>query len=197
MSFALPISTTVVDKHLSYPNQTGFGLYTYSRFNDDTQQSHTLPTIWQIISKYESFRELIRIARMEDILDDPQANMTIFVPMDLVFPRITMESCINNKIERRDVIAINFELARTMVNSVIIPSMLTTTMMMQSAFTRYKTRDSLNTLTTETSYCAQLSTNRPLRSPFNLVVNGKSKILIHDILASNGIVHTIDKFPYY
>lgn len=197
MSFALPTPTTVVDKYLSRrePILRNPG-YTYGNLGS-VQQESSFPTLWQVISKYDSFRELVRIARMEDIFDDPQANMTIFVPLDLVFPRTTLKSCVNNVVDEKDVIAINFELARTMVNSVIVPSILSTTMMMQSAFARYKTRDSINTLTTETPHCVQFEPNTYTRPPFNIVLNGKSRILIHDIPASNGIVHTIDKFPYY
>lgn len=197
MSFALPTLTTVVDKHVSFrePTLRNSG-YKYSSLSG-LHQTSSLPTLWQVVSKYDSFRELVRIARMEDILNDPQANMTIFVPLDLIFPRITLQTCVDHVVREKDVINIDFECARTMVNSVIVPSILTTTTMMQSAFTRYKTRDSVNTLTTETPHCVQLEPTKYTRPPFNIILNCKSRILAHDIPASNGVVHTIDKFPYH
>jgi hypothetical protein len=200
MSFALPTTITIVDKHPPYPR---------SDLSTVQQGADLPPTIWQIVSKYDSFRELVRIARMEDIFNDPQANMTVFVPLDLLFPRRTLKSCIGEaplpgvgwvphpmRIEEKEVLAIDFELARTMVSSVTIPSVLSTTMMMQSAFTRYKTRDNINTLTIETSHCVQFEPQTYNKPPFGIVLNGKSRILTPDSLASNGMVHTIDKFPY-
>ena len=134
---------------------------------------------------------------MEDIFNDPQAKFTIFVPTDLLFPRITLKACVDREIKEKDILAINFETARLMVNSVTLPSILSTTMMIQSAFTRYKTRNSVNTLTIETPHCVQFEPQTYNRPPFGIVINGKSRIMVPDILASNGMVHTIDTFPYY
>lgn len=197
MSFSLPTTITVVDKYP--PHQPDLQLIqqgTYS-LGSTIASTNTTLTIWQIISKYDSFRELVRIARMEDIFNDPQAKMTVFVPTELSFPRTTLKACVGEKIEEKEILSINFELARTMVNSVIIPSVLSTTMMMQSAFTRYKTRDTINTLTIDTPHCVQFESQTYNRPPFGIVINGKARILIPDNLASNGMVHTIDKFPYY
>jgi uncharacterized surface protein with fasciclin (FAS1) repeats len=208
MSFSLPTTITVVDKYLPHkPDLQLMQRGTYyslasptleqEQVNNDTFSHKSPPTIWKVISKYDSFRELVRIARMEDIFNDPQAKMTIFVPTELVFPRTTLKSCVGDRIEEKEILSINFELARTMVNSVIIPSILSTTMMIQSAFTRYKTRDLINTLTIETPHCVQFESNTYNKPPFGILINGKSRILIPDILTSNGIVHTIDKFPYF
>jgi len=189
MSFALPTTVTVVDKNL--PFQPKLELIPPSRGRKIS------PTIWKIISKYDSFRELVRIARMEDIFDDPQANMTVFVPTDLMFPRTTLKTCIGHKVEEKDILNINFETARKMVNSIIIPNPISTTMMIQSAFTRYRTRDNVNTLIVSTPHCVQFEPYTYNKPPFGLMLNEKARILIPDIYASNGIVHTIDKFPYF
>lgn len=186
MSFALPYINTVVDKYPPY-NQN----FQYH------EQTHILPSIWQIIKKYDSFKEIVQIALMKDILEDSQAKMTIFVPTDFLLPKMTLKTCIGDNIQEKDKLAINFEVARTMVNSLIIPSSLTTTMMIQSAFTRYKTRDSVNTLTIETQHCVQFEPFTYNKPPFGIVINGISKILNPDQIASNGIVHTIDKFPSF
>lgn len=187
MSFSLPTNITIVDKYLPYKSNLEF-------IQSIGKQR---PSIWQLISKYDSFRELVRIARMEDILNDSQANMTVFVPVDLLFPRTVLKACIDQNIEEKEVLSINFELARKMVDSVIIPSVLTTTMMIQSAFTRYKTRDTVNTLIIETPHCVQFEPQTYNKPPFGILINGKSVILNPDSLASNGMVHIIDKFPYF
>ncbi|CCV02246.1 Fasciclin-like protein [Invertebrate iridescent virus 30] len=187
MSFALPTITTIVDK---YPSNFLFGMVQ----NED--KKNLPPTLWQILTKYDSFRELVRIARMEDILNDPQANLTLFIPTDLLFPRTTLKSCVGDSVEEKEILAINFELARKMVNSIIVPGILSTTMMMQSAYTKFKTRDPVNTLTTTTPHCVQFEPQTYNKPPFGIILNGKSRIVIPDILTSNGMVHTIDKFPY-
>lgn len=185
MSFALPTISTIVDK--------------YPPYKPDLQlvQQFAKPTIWQIVSKYDSFRELVRIARMEDIFNDYQANMTVFVPVDLMFPRTTLKACVDRQIKEKDILAINFEMARKMVDSLIVPSVLSTTMMMQSAFTRYKTRDNVNTLTIETPHCVQFEPETYNKPPFGIVINSKARIITPDIKVSNGAVHTVDKFPYF
>ena len=206
MSFVLPTTVTIVDKYPLLRQQ--LELVPDSLFDSSTETTtdhqrspigrhQRLPTIWKIVAKYDSFRELVRIARMEDILDDPQANLTLFIPTDLMFPRTTLKACIGRRIEEKDILAIDFETARKMVNSIIIPSILSTTTMMQSAFTRYRTRDTTNTLTTTTQHCVQFEPQTYNRPPFGLVLNGKARILTPDILASNGLVHTVDMYPYF
>lgn len=191
MSFALPTITTVVEKYPPYEPNLEFIQRPIG------PKVPVPPTLWQIISKYDSFRELVRISRMEDIFNDPQANFTIFIPTDLLFPRTTLKACIDKTIQEKDILAINFETARTMVNSVTLPSVLSTTMMIQSAFSRYKTRNLVNILTIQTPHCVQFEPHTYNKPPFGIVINGKSRIMVPDILASNGMVHTIDKFPYH
>ena len=191
MSFALPTITTVVDK---YPHYNTIQLIQEPQSSLDVKKP---PTLWQIISKYDSFRELVRISRMEDIFNDPQTNMTVFVSLELLFPRTTLKACVDKVVQEKDILAIDFETARTMVDSVTLPSVLRTTMMIQSAFTRYRTRNSINSLTIETPHCVQFESQTYNRPPFGIIINGKSRIITPDILASNGVIHTIDKFPYY
>lgn len=189
MSFALPTTISIVDKYP--PHELNL------EFLPPHQQQSSPLTIWQILSKYDSFRELVRIARMEDIFNDPQAKMTVFIPIDLLFPRTTLKACVDEKINEKEILSINFELARTMVNSVTLPSILSTTMMMQSAFTKYRTRNQINTLTIETPHCVQFEPQTYNKPPFGIVLNGKAQILTPDIFALNGMVHIIDKFPYF
>lgn len=192
MSYALPFTTTIVDKYLQHHN------FIEPKTEQQVEHSTTLPaqTIGQIIAKYDSFRELVHIAQMDNILNDPQANMTVFVPVELLLPKTVLKACVGDNIQERDVLSINFELARQMVNSVVVPHVLTTTIMMQSAYTRYRTRDPVNTLTTNTPHSVQFEPQTYNKPPFGIMLNGKARILIPDIVASNGIVHTIDIFPY-
>jgi hypothetical protein len=192
MSFALPYTISYVDK---YP-RSNLNAATQN-VAVTTQSVRIPPTLWEIVRKYDSFREIVRIARMEDILKDPQANFTIFVPLDLPWPRETLQSCIGNTIAEKDVFGLNFNTARTIVDSLIIPSVLSTTMMMQTAFARYKTRDNVNTLTIETQHCVQFEPETYNKPPFGVILNGKARIFTPDILASNGMVHVVGQLPYY
>jgi uncharacterized surface protein with fasciclin (FAS1) repeats len=203
MSFALPTTTTIVDK---YPiinrrstltsdkaNPNPFGITS----GKDAQVRKE--RIWDVVAKYEPFAELVRVAQMQDLLKDPQTRATVFVPIDLNLSSTTLKSCIgssNQEWSTRSILDITPEIARTMVNSVIVPTPLTTTMMIQSAFTRYRTRDLVNTLIVSTPHCVQFESNIYNRPPFGLLLNNRSRILTPDIHASNGIVHTTDTFPY-
>ena len=210
MSFALPTTITIVNKYPEAPRITRLS----------RPPSGALQSIWQVVddddNKYGSFRELVKIAHMEDILNDPQTKLTMFVPLDFILPKTTISSCFDHiesckarrsgdcasgaistdVIKEKDILAIDFETARTIVNSLIIPSILSTTMMIQSAFRRYKTRNTINTLTVETPHCVQFEPQTFNKPPFGIVLNGRSRILTPDILASNGLLHTIDRSPY-
>lgn len=191
MSFALPTTITIVDKYVPQkpdPNMV---------VDVPKPRYRVPPNLWQIVSKYDSFSELVRVAQMENILKDPQAKLTLFIPTDLTLPRTTLKACIGNQIQEKDTLAINFELARVMVNSLIIPSVLSTTMMIQSAFTRYRTRDAVNTLLVQTPHCVQFEPETYNKPPFGIVLNGKTHILTPDVLASNGMVHVVDSFPFW
>lgn len=195
----LPTTTTIVDKYTLFKN------------NEHVESSSVLstspPTLLQIIKETphlktnNSFEKMIQLAGMEPLLNDTQANMTIFVPSELYVSKDEMESCVYNPfstiIKNIDILPFNFEDARRIVNSVIIPNILTTTMMIQSAYTLYKTRDPINRLFVETRHCVQFEPYTFNKPPFGIILNNKSKILIPDIVASNGIIHIVDKHPLY
>lgn len=192
MSFVLPTTVTIVDKYCTRPlSQFQGSLPVFPK-----EEISNSKTIWSVISKYNSFKELTKIARMEEIFNDSQTKITIFIPLDLLLPKTILKVCNENIVQEKEILNVKFETARTMINSLIIPSALSTTMMMQSAFTRYKTRNLVNTLTVQTSHCVQFEPQTYNKPPFGIILNGMSRILTPDILTSNGIVHTIDKFPY-
>ena len=197
----LPTTTTIVDKYLpKYSTQTNlnYRIPTNVVLENIKPATHTL---MQIIKeapslRLSSFEKVINIAGMEPLLNDIQANMTIFVPSELYISKTVLESCNSNFINNKDILTINFEDARKIVNSVIVPNILTTTMMIQSAYTLYKTRDTINNLLIETPHCVQFEPYTFNKPPFGIVINNKSRIVVPDIVASNGIVHIMDKYPY-
>jgi uncharacterized surface protein with fasciclin (FAS1) repeats len=194
----LPTTTTIVDKY--FEQNQNKGVVTRSNYTTTPILENIKPssrTLLQIIKETSpNFEKIITIAGMEPLLNDSQANMTIFVPSELNLLKTTLESCNSNFIDRIDILTINFEDARKLVNSVIVPNILTTTMMIQSAYTLYKTRNIINNLFIETPHCVQFEPYTFNKPPFGIVVNNKSRIVIPDILASNGIVHIVDKYPF-
>lgn len=182
MSFALPYTVTIVNKSPLSKNITPI--------RDKTT------TLWTIIERYHVFHQLVQIARMESLFKDPQTKATLLIPLDLSLPTTNLQACFGAVIQEKDVLSVNFETARTLVDSLIIPTVLSTTMMIQSGLTRYKTRDPLNALTVQTSHCVQFEPQTYNKPPFGIILNGKSRILTPDITTSNGLVHTIDTFPY-
>jgi hypothetical protein len=195
----LPTTTTIVDKYLQHHTEevaiNGITTPILENIKPSTR------TLLQIIKEAPSlrlshFEKVINIAGMEPLLNDIQANMTIFVPSELNLPKTVLKSCNSDYINNVDILTLNFEDARKLVNSVIIPNILTTTMMIQSAYTLYKTRDTINKLLIETPHCVQFEPYTFNKPPFGIVVNNKSRIVVPDIVASNGIVHIIDKYPY-
>lgn len=183
MSFTLPTTITIVDKY-KYPLA-------------DFKEPQIQPTtILDVINKYQQFKEIVKIAGFEGILNDPQANLTLFVPMDFMVPTESLINCNGGIQVSKQILNLTFETARKIVNSLTTPSVITTTMMMQSGITRYKTRDFINTLTTTSEYCVQFEPEIYNRPPFGIVINNRSKILVPDTVVSNGVVHTIDVFPY-
>lgn len=195
MSFSLPYTISYVDK---YPLiQPQLEIISTNGASEASRNKRVPLTLWEIVSKYDSFREIVRIAMMQDILKDPQADFTVFVPLDFQTAGQTLQACIGNEIDEKNILNLNFNTARTIVNSLIIPSVLSTTMMMQTAFARYKTRDDINTLTIETQHCVQFEPETYNKPPFGVILNGKARIFTPDILASNGMVHVIGQFPYW
>lgn len=175
MSFVLPTHSSYVDKFPKHSPPT-FGPPGFEASNV------VPPTMWEIVTHYAAFKDIVKTARMEGILNDSQAAFTLFIPLDLPvnFTKAAMQ----------------FGRARTIVDSLIIPQKLSSTMMIQSAFTQYRTRDPINTLLLQTQHCVQFEPETYNKPPFGVIINRKSRVITPDIIASNGAVHTISSFPY-
>ena len=172
MTFPGPSTTFTVDKYLSYkPNVR---VETVDSIN---------PTLWDVIySRNEIFAQLVTTAGMKSILRDQQTKLTIFLPQT----------------SPKEILAASFETARQMVNSVSIKNIISSTTMMQSAFTVYQTLDGSNRLQIETPIHVQFdaANNVYNHPPYGIRVNNFFKLVIPDIKASNGIIHIVDNFPY-
>lgn len=158
------------------------------------------PTVWSVIEKkYPLFATLIQKSGLKTILDDPRADLTIFVPMDIdmgEFCPTNLKACLGNKIQEMQTLGINLFQARQIVNRLIVPGVLSTTMMIQSAITKYSTRDRFNDLLVETNHCVQFEPETYNKPPFGLILNQTARILVPDLRVSNGIIHTVDRFPF-
>ena len=179
MSFSIPTTVSIVDK---FPPRSEIQRSSVESTN----------TVWDTVEKYNSFKELVEKARMVDLLKDPQFKSTIFIPLDVSFPRQNIFSCFGNV----DEIVFNVETARSMVESVIVPNILSTTMIMQSCVSRFKTRNPINFLTFKTPHCVLFESTIYNKPPFGIVINGIARISNPDILTSNGMVHITGKFPF-
>jgi len=185
MSFVLPTSNIVVDK---YQPERPADILPYHRLISGSLLS--------MISKYETFRQVITIADMEGVLNDPQSNLTLFVPLDLIIEKKVLKSCVGaNKIEEKIVFDLDLNTARNLIDSLIVPGTLTCTMMIQSGMSRFKTRHSANTLTISSNQCVQLKKTYS-KPPFDIFLNNKARIIKPDIKASNGMVQVIDQLPF-
>lgn len=128
-------------------------------------------------TRYPDFASIVTLAKLDAILDDPQSSYTLFVPLEMCKEIAT------------------FELARKVVDSLLLKGFVNTTSMMQSAVRRYRTRDPVNTLTMQTgvTHHAAHTFNKP---PFGICLNQVARIVEPDVQLSNGVIHTIDFFPY-
>lgn len=164
MSFALPTERVVVDKYATEPTRR-------------VDRHHEPVTLANVVEPYKAFWSIVKQARMDQIFADSSTPMTVFVPIDNL-PEFDVGP--------------TFERARTIVNSVTVPTTLTYSVLAQGR-SRYKTRDALNTLTTalERSADGNPENLRPI-----VVLNGVSRFIMSDVKTSNGIMHLIDKFPY-
>lgn len=119
---------------------------------------------------FGKFKYLVKLAKLDGQLNDPQANVTLFVASDRAIANLGDSWCINADLGWA------FNLIRTsMVNRRITSELLT-----QSSAFWLLTRDSPNRL-------------------FISNISGKTRInndvsIIHpDIQCSNGIIHVVDK----
>lgn len=201
MSFLPPTIHTTVQKYPLPKTQESAGLRGDESIDLTTIETIE-PTVWSVIEKkYPLFATLIQKSGLKTILDDPRADLTIFVPMDIdmrEFCPTNLKACLGmgNQIQEMQTLGINLFQARQIVDRLIVPGILSTTMMIQSAITKYRTRDRFNDLLVETNHCVQFEPETYNKPPFGLILNQRARILVPDLRVSNGIIHTVDRFPF-
>jgi uncharacterized surface protein with fasciclin (FAS1) repeats len=116
---------------------------------------------------FSDFKQIIKKANMEYILDYGGNNFTLFVPINSdEFSRLH-----NN---------IDIGLARQIVKNVMINRKIPSELLKDSSSCDFVTNDPLNKL------YVQIIDNE-------LYINNHSKIIRTDIIATNGIIHVVDK----
>jgi uncharacterized surface protein with fasciclin (FAS1) repeats len=130
---------------------------------------NTLSYIISMNPDFSRFRYILRLAKMEDLYNDIQADFTVFVPSDTCLRSIP------------DSIFVNMDLitARNIVTT--------------STLNRRITYDILSD-----SPCANFMSNNPVNRLFITNLNGQTSIfndinvIQSDIMATNGIIHVVD-----
>lgn len=130
-------------------------------------------TLMDIIEKnpdFSKFRYMVKIARLNSILNGIQADFTIFIPSDKAIEGLGEEVFIN----------MDDSTARHIVLSSMLNRRITSELLADSPASYFITRDLPNRL---------FITNISGKTCINTDIN----IIYTDIIASNGIIHVIDK----
>lgn len=124
-------------------------------------------------SDFSKFNYVIKLARMENILDHSQANFTLFVPSDKALQGIN-ENIFSNMDDAT---------ARHIVKSSMLNYRFPSELLENSPATYYITKDPPNRL-----FITNISGKT--------YINNNINVIQKDLLASNGIIHVTDKIIY-
>jgi hypothetical protein len=129
-------------------------------------------TIMGILSNknLSKFRYIVKLARMDGILSHPQSDFTLFVPSD------------NHIKDLHDSIFVNMDVsvARHIVKSSMLDRKITSNLLQDSPASYFKTKNPINSL-----FVTNISGTT--------YINDSATVISFDNIASNGIVHVIDK----
>lgn len=119
---------------------------------------------------FSKFRYMVNLAKMDDLLDNIQADFTLFVPSDMFM----------NKID--DSVFVNMDIAeaRHIVKSSMLDRKITSDLLSCSSAAFFNTKDPPNRL-----FISNVSGK--------LYINNDVNIIKADVKANNGIIHVIDK----
>jgi uncharacterized surface protein with fasciclin (FAS1) repeats len=152
------------------PNSQSYNFSFAFDFNDVRgplpKRCYNKNSIMSIISNHPDFTKfnyIIKLAKYDAILDDPQANFTLFVPSDA-------------EISNFDVTSLDVGDARAIIRSSLLNSRLPSEVLSDSPMNYYTTLSVQNRL---------LITN--INSTTRL--NNRISVLLFDILAINGMIH--------
>ena len=152
------------------PNSQSYNFTFAYDFNDIRgslpKRCYNKNSIMSIISThpdFTKFKYIIKLAKYDTILDDPQANFTLFIPSD-------------SEITKFDVTPLDVGDARNIVRASMLNSRLPSEVLTDSPMNYYDTLSRQNRL---------LITN--INSVTRL--NNTISVLLFDILATNGMIH--------
>jgi|TARA_B110000259_G_scaffold49886_1_gene58555 transforming growth factor-beta-induced protein len=113
---------------------------------------------------------MVKTAGLYDEFMQPQANFTLFIPNDEVIKEKKLENVVLN---------LDRSLARHIILSTMLNRKITSDLLKISSACKFITRDPPNNL-----YVKYLDSE--------IIINDKTKIIISDIEANNGIIHVIN-----
>lgn len=117
------------------------------------------------------FRYLIKLAGLDTFLDDPQANLTIFIPSDVILR--------SKGINETNILNIQRDLARTIVNSSIMTRQISRLLLQNSPASYFNTIDGVNRM-----FITNIDDN--------VCINDYIYVIGFDIECNNGIIHIVD-----
>ena len=130
-------------------------------------------TLMDIITKdpdFSKFRYMVKIARLDSILNGVQADFTLFIPSDKAIKDLGDEVFIN----------MDDSTARHIVMSSMLNRRITSELLADSPASYFITRDPPNRL-----FVTNISGKT--------YINNEINIIYPDVITSNGIIHVIDK----
>lgn len=140
----------------------------------NTSKKHVYEnSLMETLDKHPDFTKfcyIVKLAKMESILSDPQADFTLFVPSDIAINKLVKHSLVN----------MSSSVARHIVKTSMIDRKIPSELLEDSPATYFVTKDPPNRL---------FITNISGRTYINNDIN----IIHKDIILGNGIIHVIDK----
>jgi len=125
-------------------------------------------------SDFSFFRKIVAKAKMEDILNSSQANITLFVPSNLLMSE-----------KMKDIDSIDTLKARQIIRASSLENKISSEI--------FAGCQSLSLVTCDPSNRLLITSDN--KSTF---INGEIKLVEYDLISENGIIHTIDRpiIPY-
>jgi len=122
---------------------------------------------------FTKFRYLVKLAKLETVLDNSQADFTLFIPSDAEIKKLGDSIFLN----------MDIAVARHIVKSSMLDYKITSDLLEDSTASYFITKDPPNRL-----FITNISGNTYINTDINIIKK--------DILATNGIIHVIDKLIY-
>ena len=159
------------------PNTQSMNFTHMFKFNDINgnlpRKCYSKNSIMDIINYHPDFTKftyIVKLANMDQILNNIQANFTLFVPSDSSIKNLPNDIFIN--MDQGE--------ARTIVQSLLLDYRIPSELLKDSPVAYFNTLSPQNRL-----FVTNINGNTNL--------NNKTNVIFFDIIAKNGIIHVIDK----